>query len=120
MAESISEIAKLGMNYQMLVSEMASKKIAMANVPVSPEVANSSEFKALLGASESNTDSMKTKQVHEPDNPMADDKGMVTYLDIDVASEFVKMTLAKRAYEANIRIYNNASNMKSKALEIGK
>jgi flagellar basal-body rod protein FlgC len=57
--------------------------------------------------------------VHEPANPVADEKGMVAYPAIDHASEMTRMVQTARAYEANIVALNAAREMYSKALQLG-
>ncbi|NVJ62235.1 MAG: hypothetical protein HWE27_17745 [Gammaproteobacteria bacterium] len=126
MSESTSEIIKVSMAQQMATTELAAMNIAKANIPLSKSEA--AEYKSLFqsamvkaGANQEALQQAKPiKTVFEPTNPLADENGNVLYANIDVADEFIKMTLAKRAYEANIRVYNNLSTMRSKALELGK
>ena len=134
--ESILEISKLGMQYEMMRTEIASAKIARANIPLAQgerastrQVDSGTFSQILMNGLESSGNpvnfaviesAMGTRKAFEPNHPMADEKGFVVYPDIDVAQEFVTMTLAKRAYEANIRVFNNAAKMHTKALEIGR
>jgi len=57
---------------------------------------------------------------HEPNNPYADEKGIVRYSNVDPLSEMVNMMSASRAYEANIQAFNSAKGMVKAALQIGK
>lgn len=59
------------------------------------------------------------RRVHEPGHPLADEKGFVSYPDIDAATEMVTLLDATRAYEANVAAMNTARSMAIKALEIG-
>jgi flagellar basal-body rod protein FlgC len=59
-------------------------------------------------------------QKHEPNNPYADENGVVYYSNVDPLQEMVNMMSASRAYEANIEAFNSAKSMIRSALEIGK
>ncbi|MCC7231091.1 MAG: flagellar basal body rod protein FlgC [Fimbriimonadaceae bacterium] len=56
----------------------------------------------------------------EPNNPNADENGVVRYSDVDPLVEMVNMMSASRAYEANIQAFNSAKSMIRSALQIGK
>jgi flagellar basal-body rod protein FlgC len=58
--------------------------------------------------------------VSEPGNPNADERGMVTYSNVEPIYEMVNMIGASRAYEANIAAFNSAKGMIRSALQIGK
>lgn len=62
----------------------------------------------------------KTKLVHEPKNPLADNQGYVEYPDTDHLVEMVNMLKAARAYEANVKAFNAAKVMQEEALKMGK
>jgi flagellar basal-body rod protein FlgC len=61
--------------------------------------------------------------VYDPDHPDAiktgPHKGYVEYPNINVVSEMVDMISASRAYEANVTVIQNASQMFMRGLEIG-
>jgi flagellar basal-body rod protein FlgC len=59
------------------------------------------------------------RQVYEPGNPDADDKGFVSLPGINQVTEMVNMAGALRAYEANVVAMNAAKTMALKALELG-
>lgn len=56
---------------------------------------------------------------HEPNNPYADENGVVYYSNVDPLQEMVNMMSASRAYEANIEAFNSTKNMMRNAMEIG-
>jgi flagellar basal-body rod protein FlgC len=56
--------------------------------------------------------------VYDPDHPDADQKGYVSYPDIDIISEMVNLITVSRAYEANITVMNASKNIALRALEI--
>lgn len=60
------------------------------------------------------------REVYEPGNPNADDRGMVFFSNVDPLKEMVDMMSATRAYEANIAAFNSAKGMVRSALNIGK
>lgn len=60
------------------------------------------------------------RQVYEPDHPMADHEGMVTYPRVDYAQEMTQLLKASRVYEANLASVSIAQQMYSRALEMGR
>jgi flagellar basal-body rod protein FlgC len=65
-------------------------------------------------------DESSFREVYDPGNPDADDKGIVKMPNVDVVTEMVNMISATRAYEANITALNATKGMALKALEIGR
>lgn len=61
----------------------------------------------------------QSKMLYEPEHPMADKRGYVSYPEIDNATEMITIMSAMRSYEANITALNAAKNMAMKTLEIG-
>ncbi len=57
---------------------------------------------------------------HEPNNPYADENGVVFYSNVDPLQEMVNMMSASRAYEANIEAFNSTKNMMRSAMDIGR
>ncbi len=49
--------------------------------------------------------------VYMPDHPNADSQGLVSRPNVDVASEFVNMILAQRAYEASLKALQTRDQM---------
>ncbi len=60
------------------------------------------------------------RQVFDPQHPDADDKGFVSYPNINLMEEMVDLSSATRAFEANLSAINSSKKMLMKALEIGK
>lgn len=84
-------------------------------------VASAANFTEMVGGlNYSLVREQKAKAVHQPDHPLADISGMVYMPDIDLATEMLRLNMASRAYEANIRAFNGIKEMNNKALEIGK
>ena len=63
---------------------------------------------------------LPSRRVFEPSHPQADAEGYVTYPGFDHAAEMALMVKTSRSYEANIVAMNNARQMYTKALEIGR
>ena len=61
----------------------------------------------------------EAKLIYEPENPMADKKGYVSYPNVDNANEMMTVMSAMRAYEANVAAMNAAKSMAIKSLDIG-
>lgn len=130
---NISEIAKAGMNFERTRLEVASLKIAQANVAYSTasqakEAANKlgamNVFDNLIPGSliagfGQNTGSQAIKVVNNPDHPMADTSGQVYFVDVDPVTEMATLVTALRNYQANVRAYNTNSEFNRAALEIG-
>lgn len=58
--------------------------------------------------------------LYDPQHPDADEAGMLTMPNVNMAYEMVDLITATRAYEANLSVVKNARQMAQKALEIGK
>jgi flagellar basal-body rod protein FlgC len=58
--------------------------------------------------------------VYDPQNPLADDDGMVRMPDIDLASQMSQLIMAQRGYEANAAVVDRAKSSYEAALQIGK
>jgi flagellar basal-body rod protein FlgC len=130
---AIKDTAQQGMRYEMLRSELSATRIALANVPVTSSGVEKLQrmqnelFQTMLSQDiniddgvHSLQNSVETRRAYEPKSPYADEQGFVTYANIDLANELIQMTMARRAYEANVKVFNNASRMSSAAMKIGK
>lgn len=60
------------------------------------------------------------QRIQDPGHPDADQDGMVTMSNVNVAHEMIDLITASRAYEANLSVAKNSRHMALKALEIGK
>ena len=59
------------------------------------------------------------KQVYDPKNPLADEKGYVTMPNVNVVDEMVNMLSASRSYQTNVETMNAAKTMLLKTLTLG-
>jgi flagellar basal-body rod protein FlgC len=60
------------------------------------------------------------QRIYDPGHPDADDQGMLTLPNVNIAHEMVDLITASRAYEANLTVAKNSRQMALKTLEIGK
>jgi flagellar basal-body rod protein FlgC len=65
-------------------------------------------------------DTTPGQRLHDPGHPDADEKGMVTMPNVNLAFEMVDLITASRAYEANLTVAKNSRQMALKTLEIGR
>ena len=59
------------------------------------------------------------REVYDPGNPIANERGFVAYPGVDPATQMVDLMSALRSYEANVAALNAARTLAQKALEIG-
>jgi flagellar basal-body rod protein FlgC len=63
-------------------------------------------------------DTSPLRQVFDPQHPDANDDGIVSYPNVNMAVEMVNLISAQRAYEANIAVITSGRQMKQRAMEI--
>lgn len=57
--------------------------------------------------------------VYDPAHPMADEKGYVTYPNVDVVEEMTNMISASRSYQMNADLMNTAKTLLLRTLTLG-
>lgn len=133
-------ISSAGMDIERARLDVAALNLANVNTATAPGTVGYRPLKvvakasSLYGASFKNTFDVEVanfpkasietmtnpvKLVFEPDHPMADKKGFVSYPAIDNATEMMTIMSAMRAYEANVAVMTAARTMAVKALDIG-
>jgi flagellar basal-body rod protein FlgC len=65
-------------------------------------------------------DSRPPRRVHDPENPLADKNGFVSYPNVDLGTEMVDLMAANRAYEANASVIKTTKNVVDRTLELGR
>lgn len=60
------------------------------------------------------------KRVYDKGHPHADEKGFVTYPNVDPATEMVDLIISSRAYEANLQVMQTTIQMAEQALDLGR
>ncbi|GGY28820.1 flagellar basal body rod protein FlgC [Paludibacterium paludis] len=135
-------ISQSGMNVEQLRAETAARNLAnshVAQAPGSPPVkplrvlakpGPAPGFAAMVGHADGGRPvtgvsgvvyeaEATPRRVLDPGHPYADAKGYVSYPGINGLDEMFSLTLAVRAYEANVTAFNAARSMALKALDIG-
>lgn len=64
-------------------------------------------------------DNSPMRQVFDPKNPLADEKGFVTMPNVNVVEEMVNMISASRSYQTNAEMMNTAKTLLMKTLTLG-
>jgi flagellar basal-body rod protein FlgC len=64
-------------------------------------------------------DDLPPRVTYDPKHPLADDKGYVTYPNVNVAEEMVNMISASRSYQNNVEVMNTAKQLLAKTLTLG-
>lgn len=64
-------------------------------------------------------DASPPRVVYDPKNPAADDKGYVTFPNVNVVEEMTNMISASRSYQTNVEVMNTAKTMMLRTLQIG-
>jgi flagellar basal-body rod protein FlgC len=59
------------------------------------------------------------RQIYDPKNPVADEKGMVNMPNVNVVEEMVNMISASRAYQNNVEVMNTAKTLMQRTLTLG-
>ena len=59
------------------------------------------------------------KQVYQPENPLADDKGYVKMPNVNIVAETVNSISASRSYQANVEVLNTVKSLMLKTLTLG-
>lgn len=57
--------------------------------------------------------------VYDPNNPLADQDGMVRYPDLDMGDQLTQLMVAQRGYQANLQVVDRARDTYLQALRIG-
>ncbi len=124
----IQAVIKTGMTFERLRIEAAGHNIARANTVAGSAAEVAPLFVVALDGSAASLqpeqvqllEQQRVRTVHQPDHPLADAQGLIYQPDLDLAGEMITLSSAKRAYEANIKVYNSLKDINAKALEIGR
>lgn len=134
---SVLDVSASGMALERLRVDIAALNIANARSSAGPgesgfvpmqvlarsRVAESAAaFAGLLGGvteAEVRPRALAARLEHDPSHPHADAQGYVRYPDVNPLDEMLTLTLAVRAYEANVRSFEAARSLLLKTLEIG-
>jgi flagellar basal-body rod protein FlgC len=89
------------------------KQVVFAATPVGENGATGVNVAAVI------EDPSPMKQVYDPKNPLADDKGYVTMPNVNVVEEMVNMISASRSYQSNAEMMNTTKTLLLKTLNLG-
>jgi flagellar basal-body rod protein FlgC len=89
------------------------KQVVFAATPVGENGATGVNVAAVV------EDPSPMKQVYDPKNPLADDKGYVTMPNVNVVEEMVNMISASRSYQSNAEMMNTTKTLLLKTLSLG-
>ncbi|NLG75753.1 MAG: flagellar basal body rod protein FlgC [Xanthomonadaceae bacterium] len=59
------------------------------------------------------------RKVHEPDNPLANEEGIVFYPNVNSVAEMTDMMAASRAFETNVEVMSRVKSMQQALLRMG-
>ena len=59
------------------------------------------------------------RTMYEPNNPLANAEGVVTYSNVNPVEEMVNMISASRSYQNNVEVMNTAKSLLLKTLQMG-
>lgn len=59
------------------------------------------------------------RQTYEPDNPLADETGMVFYPNVNAVAEMTDMMAAARAFESSVEVLGRVKSMQQSLLRLG-
>jgi flagellar basal-body rod protein FlgC len=89
------------------------KQVVFAATPVGENGATGVNVAAVI------EDPSPMKQVYDPKNPLADDKGYVAMPNVNVVEEMVNMISASRSYQSNAEMMNTTKTLLLKTLNLG-
>ena len=59
------------------------------------------------------------RKAYEPDNPLANEEGMVFYPNVNPVAEMTDMMSASRAFETNVEVMQRVKSMQQSLLKLG-
>jgi flagellar basal-body rod protein FlgC len=59
------------------------------------------------------------RRAHEPDHPLADADGYVSYPNVSVVEEMANMISASRSYQSNVEVLNTSKQLLLRTLTLG-
>jgi len=89
------------------------KQVVFAATPVGENGATGVNVAAVV------EDPSPMKQVYDPKNPLADEKGYVAMPNVNVVEEMVNMISASRSYQSNVEMMNTTKTLLLKTLSLG-
>ena len=117
--------AASGMGVQSFRLRIVSENLANADTPgfQRKTVSFKNEINRLTGAQQVMPDRVTLDQSeprvsHEPGHPLADERGLVTFSNVNPLIELADAREAQRSYQANLSIFDQARRMHSGTLNL--
>ena len=117
--------AASGMGAQSMRLRLVGENIANADTPgfQRKTISFEQELDRVTGASRVRPgpvtlDQTDARQSYEPGHPLADEKGLVTYSNVNTLIEIADAREAQRSYEANLSIFDQARQMRRGMLDL--
>jgi flagellar basal-body rod protein FlgC len=117
--------AASGMSAQSLRLRLIGENVANADTPgfhakrVSFEAAmDPRSGAATVRPGRVDLDRSEMRESYEPGHPLADERGVVTYSNVDTLVEIADAREANRSYQANLTLYDQARRMYSGMLDL--
>ena len=64
--------------------------------------------------------SAEGRLVYDPNNPLADEQGMVRMPDLDMGEQMSSLVMAQRGFQASVQVTKTAQDSYASALQIGR
>lgn len=113
-------ISGSGMKAQSHRIRLTSENIANADTPGYRR--KTSDFHSMAGGTVENgpvrLDRAELEQIHNPDHPLADERGNYLGSNVEMIVEIADAREAQRSYEANLKLFDQARQMTMGLLEL--
>lgn len=96
-----------------------SKQVVFKAVPMGEQGAAAATGAMGVRVSQVVESAAPLRQIYDPSNPAADEKGMVNMPNVNVVEEMVNMISSSRSYQNNVEVMNTAKALMQKTLTIG-
>ena len=130
---TISDIAGSAMNAQSVRLNTVASNLANANTAAGTEAgayrARKPVFAAIEQGNGLNGTSVRVldvlqstepvRKAYEPDNPLANEEGVVFYPNVNSVAEMTDMMAASRAFETNVEVMSRVKSMQQSLLRMG-
>ena len=117
--------AASGMSAQSLRLRLVGENVANADTPgyrrktIAFETAvDHASGARLVSPGDVRLDRSAPREVYEPGHPLADERGVVTYSNVEPVIELADSREAGRSYEANLKIFDQARRMYGSMLDL--
>ena len=89
------------------------RQVVFQTVPMGEEGSSGVRVSAI------SQDNTPGRRIHDPQHPLADAEGYVTYSNVSAVDEMVNMISASRSYQNNVEVMNTTKSLLLKTLQMG-